>query len=693
MSSILGQGGRRRRTGSGGAPDDPLDVFAGRFPTLGDARDKDGTGRFARTAGDDDPTRARSKWLIRAIVWAVLAVGLAVWGVALAGTNLADTGGLGLANAFPTTYYLAVGLCVAAIIASLLWAPFSRVACLSGLVTFVLMIFGTPPIVYDEPQFAWLYKHLGVIEYFMAHGSTNRAIDIYQNWPGLFAGNALLAKASGLHPIDYAAWAPVFFELALMGAVLFALGGVIANERRRYAVALVWIAGSWIGQDYLAPQAVSIVMVVAMLGVAVRIGTAGGWDRPARGRAGRLGEFLREKLAAIVYWVVRRPAATRNDGRPQLARVTISDRDRRVGMVLLVVLGIAVITSHQLSPGNMILDLALVALFCGWRRLWPVIAILAACEIAWIALAWPFVSQFGLVTVGGAVSPQIPKGVPLPGVAVVADVSRLIGVAYWLLALAGAIRMLRRVGGDPATPAIFGAFVLAPYLVVPVQSYGGEVSLRAYLFSLPWMSALAVEAIWPSGAALPSRRREDRAARAPAPPLSGGRRWGFAELRQRPWALVVLVPLIVVGTIVTYFGYGLTNWMTRADVQTAAWVETHVPSHSMVLFFSQSFPNKLTARYPLYTYYPLTLTDTPENVAAMEIPGHRAQTVRTALAAVGVKTVYLIVSPSMRHYDREEGVMPESDIQATINDLLAAKDIKTVYNRGGGYVFRYTVGG
>jgi len=74
------------------------------------------------------------------------------------------------------------------------------------------------------------------------------------------------------------------------------------------------------------------------------------------------------------------------------------------------------------------------------------------------------------------------------------------------------------------------------------------------------------------------------------------------------------------------------------------------------------------------------------------VAGQRAQTVRTALAAVGVKTVYLIVSPSMRHYDREEGVIPAADIQATINDLLKAPDIKTVYNHGGAYVFRYTVG-
>jgi hypothetical protein len=671
MSSILGKGPRRHEKG-------------GHAPALV-VRGPDGTGRHvgARSAVADDPARAR--WVVRAIVWAMLAVAIAAWLVAVAGIRLSDTGGLGLINAFPMPYYVAVTICVTAILLSLVWSPFSRLACLSGLGTFIVMIFGTPPMVYAEPQFAWVYKHLGVIEYLMAHGSTNRAIDIYQNWPGLFAGNALLSTATGVHPLAYAGWAPVFFEFALMGAVLFALGGVIANERRRHAVAFIWIAGSWIGQDYLSPQAVSIVMVIAVLGVALRIGTAGGWDRPSRGRVGSLGDRIRTSLANVLYWAVRRPRSTRHDGPPRIVRRTVTDRDRWTGMGLMLVLGVAVITSHQLSPVMMLLDLGLVALFCGWRRLWPIIIALAVCEVAWIALAWPFVSNFGLVTFGGPVAPQVEQGVPLAGVVLVGEVSRAIGIAYWLLAIVGAVRMLRRIGGDPATPAIFGAFALAPNLVVPFQSYGGEVSLRAYLFSLPWMAALAVEAVWPSGARLPGRRAAARSTAGPS-----GQRLGLAGWRQRPWGLAIVGPLLVAGTIITYFGYALTNWMTPSDVAAATWVETNVPAHSTVIFLSESLPYRLTARYPLVVYYPLAVTDSPANVIGMQIAGQRVASVRTALAAVGAKHVFLVVSPSMLNYDREQGVISRANVQATVSGLLAAADIKTVYNHDGAYVFEYT---
>lgn len=683
MSYILGNGMRRDRNGIPNGSDPHVGD-----PSTGDDRRSGGADHAG--GGRGAQARARATWVVCWVVWAALAVAIVVWLLALRGTNLNQTGGLGLVNAFPTTYYIAIAICVAAIVASLVWSTFSRLACGSGLSVFILLIFGTPPMVYSQPEYAWMYKHLGVIEYLMAHGATNRAIDIYQNWPGLFAANALLASASGVHPIDYAAWAPVVFELALIGAVLFALGGAISSDRRRYAVAFVWICGSWIGQDYLSPQAVSIVMVVAILGVVVRIGTAGGWDAPARSWVGRLGDGFRATSAGWISRLVRRPPGA-GDHRTQLVpRARITDRERTVGVALIIVLGLAVITSHQLSPVNLMFDLGVVALFCAWRRLWAVIVVLGVVEVAWVALAWPFVARFGLVSFGGPVSPPVSQGVPLAGVAVVQDGSRAMGVIFWVFALIGVVRMLRRVGGDPETPAIFGAFALAPYLVVPIQSYGGEVTLRAYLFSLPWMAALALEAIWPSGS---PARSPDRVTTATMPTAGPSERgwWRRPGLRERPWGLAILTPVLVSGLILTYFGYSLTNWMTPSDVEAATWVETHLPAHATVLFFGPGFPNKLTAQYPLYRYYPLTITDTPSNVFGLQTPGQRVATVRTALAAVGVKTAYLIVSPSMLRYEREEGIISQADISATIHDLLAAPDITTVYNRDGSYVFAYTV--
>ena len=641
---------------------------------------------------------ARASWVLFACVAALLVAGIVVWWIALADTNLSKTGGVGLLNAFPVTFYLAVALLVGAVVLTLVWAPFSRLACSAGLVTFVLVIFGTPAVLYSEPQYAWVYKHIGVIRYLELHGSTDRAIDIYQNWPGFFAANAWLAKATGLDPVRYAAWAPVFFDLCLLAAVLYAFGGLISNPRRRYAAAFLWLVGSWIGQDYLSPQAMTVVLVVVVLGLVLRIGGAGGWDGEPRTGLGRYGDALRGRAARRISRIVRNSGPFGSGAPTAAAASHVGRRERSIGIALILLLSAAIITSHQLSPGTLLLDLILLVILTGWRRLWPIILVIGVAEIAWILLAWPFVSKFGLFTVNGPVTPVVARGAPLAGVAIVQDASRAMGIAFLVLALTGVVRMLRRAGGESARPAAIVALALCPYLVVPVQSYGGEAALRAYLFSLPWLAVLSLEAIWPSGARVdghgdPIYSRATPVTPADADvgaPATGRQFHGLQGLRTGPWLLAVVAPVLVVGLLLSYYGYALSNQMTTSDVAAATWVEENVPSGATILLFSPSVPNRLTARYPVANYYGLTLSTEPDTVALMQIPGQRANAVRGALAATGRKTIYLVVTPSMANYDRLNGLFPEAQISAVVAELRSAPGFAVVYDQGGSIVFRWS---
>jgi hypothetical protein len=259
--------------------------------------------------------------------------------------------------------------------------------------------------------------------------------------------------------------------------------------------------------------------------------------------------------------------------------------------------------------------------------------------------------------------------------------------------------MLRRVGGDLASPAAIGALALCPYLVIPVQSYGGEAALRAYLFSLPWLAVLSLEAIWPSGARVdvhgdPVHSHEAPATSAEAvragTPANGRQFHGLQGLRHRPWLLAIVAPVLVVGLLFSYYGYALSNEMTTSDVVAATWVEQNVPAAATVLLFGPSLPNRLTARYPVVDYYGLTLTTEPSTVAGMQIPGQRANAVRGALDATGRHTIYLVVTPSMGNYDRLNGLFPDAAMSAVVAELRAARDFTVVYDQGGSTVFRWS---
>jgi hypothetical protein len=70
-------------------------------------------------------------------------------------------------------------------------------------------------------------------------------------------------------------------------------------------------------------------------------------------------------------------------------------------------------------------------------------------------------------------------------------------VAVWVLAALGAWRRLRRGQGDLA----FLVLAVAPFLLLFLQSYGGEVFLRIYTFALPFMVVFVVALlapVWPA---------------------------------------------------------------------------------------------------------------------------------------------------------------------------------------------------
>ena len=76
-------------------------------------------------------------------------------------------------------------------------------------------------MLYDEPRYEWVYKHLGVIDLIAQDGAAPRSLDIYANWPAFFALNAWFSRASGVSAIDYAPWAQVFFNVANVAALAY----------------------------------------------------------------------------------------------------------------------------------------------------------------------------------------------------------------------------------------------------------------------------------------------------------------------------------------------------------------------------------------------------------------------------------------------------------------------------------------
>ncbi|GLW53825.1 hypothetical protein [Kitasatospora phosalacinea] len=428
----------------------------------------------ARTGPATDPpvgasplhpaTRAAARWAAPRQVWTVrLALPLAVllWLLALRTTRLDRIGDLGLLQALPPAYYAALAVLTAGFLTALRtpWLPQRRLAWYAvALITFV---HATPSLLYPTLRYSWAWKHVAVVDAMLRHGGTvpdAGKLDVYNQWPGFFAFNALLLRATGLHSaLGYASWYPLIANLLLLGPLLLLFRSLTRDRRLVWCAVWLYYATSWVGQDYFSPQAFAYLLYVTVIALTMRQLTLRGRD------VGGLG------------W---RPGS----------------------YALLVVLIAAIASSHQLTPVMLVSSLAVLALPRRNRRtVLPVLAAALVLTAAWDAtVARPFVAAnlHGLLTAlaapdRNAVAGLAQLGSAAPGQVLASWIDRATTATVLLLALAAVLR--RRWVRRTTLPLL----LLAPLVLLLANRYDGEMLFRAYLFALPATAFLTAALLAP----------------------------------------------------------------------------------------------------------------------------------------------------------------------------------------------------
>ena len=275
------------------------------------------------------------------------------------------------------------------------------------------------------------------------NGAVDRSIDIYNNWSGFFALNAWLSSLTGISAVAYAGWAQVFFNLANVVALRFALRGVTSDERLLWTATLFFLLGNWVGQDYLAPQAFAFVLSLVVLGLCLRYGTA---PRPSRSSLARWSMGALDRLHLRL--LNRMPMDEPRPPAPLSTRGTVV-----VGGLCYV----PIVISHQLTPVILLIGVTGLAVIARRVPLWVPIA-MAVVEMWWLWLAWPHISSvFNIFdpAVFSTIAPRIfgppPRKTPTgyvigdapPGFELVAYAVRLETVIIVILAAVGIARRLR----------------------------------------------------------------------------------------------------------------------------------------------------------------------------------------------------------------------------------------------------------
>jgi GT2 family glycosyltransferase len=565
---------------------------------------------------------------------AALPVALLLWVFSLFRVDLGQMSDLGLVSVLPVTFWLALALLTTGFGLAVTRPTPRRGVLVAYAVSLVLILHATPTLLYDTLRYAWAWKHVGLIDYLLRHGATDPHIGndlaAYQDWPGFFAGNALLIKAAGLRSaLSYAAWGPPFFDLLVLGPLVLIFRRFTQDQRLIWTGVWLFILGNWVGQDYFSPQAAAYFLYLVVIAITLRwfssssVALAVGDSRSQTpGVAGPLVPMRRQPL-------------------------------RRAGILItLVVLVVAIATSHQLTPLMLIAAFTALVIFrrCSERSL-PVVTVVLT--VGWILLAArgflstnfsSIAASFGRPD-SNAQANLLNLSHASPGQVVVAQIDRLLSASLWILGMVGVWRRWRTRHGD--LPLVLLA--LAPLPLIVANSYGGEMVFRVYLFSLPFVAFFAAAAFFP--------------------------RVGAGRSRYFPAVLTGISLVLLVAFLFSYYGEEQVNYFSPQEVAATSWLYAHAPAGSLIVGPSGDLPWEYR-NIESYSDYWFAL-DTPKG--RQEILADPVGSLHADLSNPRYPASYLIFSRAQAAEVDTTGLMPAGSVSRIERDVLASGLFRVVF--------------
>ena len=413
----------------------------------------------------------------RSALWAIPPATAVVGCLSLSRADPARIGDLGLVSAIPVAVFASLALLTTGFAVALRESQPRPALLAAYIVVLLLLLAGAPALLEHEPRFATAWLHAGFVDYIEHTGSTLPNLDARFSWPGFFSAAALLMRGLGIRdPAPVLTWAPLAFDLLALLPVYVIAATTTKDPRVPWLATWLFIPANWVGQDYFSPQAFAF------------------------------GLFLGFVVVLLRYFSI--------DGE---ARRTPRALDRGGLFAILLLIYCAIVWSHQLTPYFAVAATSGLVLVgaCRLRKLPLLLAVIVVSFVSYLAVAY-WAGHLGDILgsvgkLGSNLSSNV--GNRVSGSTAHEWVSQMriaMTGAVWALALLGVALRWRRGSSSIALVVLLAA----PYSVLALQSYGGEVLLRTYLFALPFAAALMAAALVPG-----SRRRVSAAAAAAAVPL------------------------------------------------------------------------------------------------------------------------------------------------------------------------------
>jgi hypothetical protein len=532
-------------------------------------------------------------------------IGGGLWAWGLHGIDLAHMGDTGLISVLPPVSLVGLALVAVGFVAQVLGDPTDRWRPAAYVVALVVMLDGLPCIVEATAGIPTGYLHVGFSQYILVHGHVLDNYDARFSWPGMFAWTALATVAGGQHDaMVYLRWTPLVLDLLYLLPLRLILRRCCPDPRVAWIAVAVFVVGNWTEQDYFSPQGFAFIAYLTVIAVVLVCS-----ERAVHsGVPGRAIDRARHGVTLVGRRITGRD--------PGVGVLALPTARARIGVVLLLgVVMAGVVTSHQLTPYALLLELVVLLLF-GRVATPALVLVLAVLALGYLSLGAEdfWAGHLGLIfggvgQVGGSVSAGVVQRTHVSEGHELVVEGRLVYTAALIgIGVVGAL-VRRRGVRDRGLVAILA---LAPWTLGGLQSYGGEVFIRSLFLSLPFLAILVAE-----GAMWVVRR---------------GRVVGTG-------LLAVGLVASSVALLVTRYGNEPFYRTTATEIRAVHWVDAVAPAGSTIAVLAQDLPWRYEdiGRYDFVSYEAAC----PAGV--------------TLNCLIGVKADYIVITQGQIRYAELDG--------------------------------------
>ena len=574
---------------------------------------------------------------------AACALSILLWSLSLSSIHPYAATDTGLLSMLSVAWWLALLLALVGLTAEIQRDKPRTAPCVLSLVALTLVLHGTLPATEVTPRFAPAYVIAGFSDQLAKTGTPLPLLDARMSWPALFSATGMAARAMGVDPRWFLRGAPLVLNLLYLLPLKVVANATLKSPRARWLALAVFLLGNWLDQDYFSPQAVDLLLYLAVIAILVRVFSTRG-RQP--GVIRRVMEFrivvaLTDRGRRI-FWL---PATAQSGEMPVSPRSTAE-----LAFLYFIILAItlAIVASHQFTPLALCVVLLVLAMAgrTKLKLLWIITAVLAFGWFSWLARTY-WVGHLhavfgGIGQVGGVVNSTVGSRLQNASVErLLVQDSRLAVSAVIVLSAAFGFWWSWRRGRTQWTLAILA---VAPIGVALVTDYGGEVALRVLLFSLPFASVLIALLV-------------------------------DEGITTRISLAVVIVVVALMAAMFPLARYGNESFeaFSPGDVAAADWIQGHVSTGSTILVAIDDLP----------------MADSPS--LSLDVAGGLAfaptDELRWVLGTTG-PNAWILLTRSQYEYGTVVGGYPSDWLSTLEHRLLATGSVEIKYRSSSAVVMK-----